>query len=680
MDFVAVVDQVIALLRQRGRVTYRTLQLQFMLDDTQLAALKDELLYSQSHVLDDTGRGLIWNETPETTPASPLTSQEAPLSAAPMQNLWPAATSDAANAERRQLTVLFCDLVDSTRLSTQLDPEDYREVVQAYQQVCAEVIQQFEGHIAQYLGDGLLVYFGHPQAHEDDARRAVQAALGILEAMGMLGARLTAARNIRLAVRIGIHTGLVVVGEIGGAGTREWLALGNTPNIAARLQGLAAPNTVVISEATARLSQGYFVWQALGAQTLKGIAQPMPVYEVLRASGAQSRLDAVPARRLAPLIDRDEEVELLQRRWEYARRGAGQVVLLSGEAGIGKSRLVQVLKESLVNEPHRQMEWRSSPYHQQSAFYPVVDFLHHWLHWRPDEQPSERLHTLEAMLASAGLWLTEGVPLLAAALLAIPVPPSSSSLPLTPQQQRQRTLALLLAWLQAEAQHQPLLLVVEDLHWTDPSTLELLSLLIEQSAQMGLYLVLTSRPEFRLPWPPVPHLTTLALRRFPPASIERLATHIAGDKRLPSVVLHEVVQRTDGVPLFVEELTRMVLESGLLQEQDNDYTISGPFSLRAIPSTLQDSLMARLDRLGSVKVVAQLGAIIGRTFTYDLLQAIVPLDEIALQQNLQQLVEAENCAVNYQRSRRGQHKQLPMLRRRDFRSGGPLPPCCKGGA
>ncbi len=395
--------------------------------------------------------------------------------------------------------MLFCDLVDSTTLAGQLDPEDLREVVRAYQQLCAEVIQRFDGHIAQYLGDGLLVYFGYPQAHEDDAQRAVRTGLGIVEALHTLNNRLMQGQGVRLAVRMGMHTGLVVVGAMGGGGRQEQLALGETPNIAARLQSLARPDTVVISEATAHLIHGYFVCQPLGAQALRGVSQPLLVYQVLQESGAQTRLDVVTSRGLTPLVGRDEEVALVHRRWEQATSGLGQVVLISGEAGIGKSRLVQVLKDAVAAEPHTRIEWRSSPYHQHSALYPVIDHLHRLLQWQSDDSPPERLRTLEATLAASSLALSEAVPLLAA-LLSLPLPVSYPPLTLTPQRQRQQTLDLLLAWLHTEAQRQPVLCVVEDLHWVDPSTLELLSLLIDQGAQTRLCLVLTARPEFHPPW------------------------------------------------------------------------------------------------------------------------------------------------------------------------------------
>jgi class 3 adenylate cyclase/tetratricopeptide (TPR) repeat protein len=638
MTFDEILDQAMTMLQRRGRLTYRTLQLQFQLDDAHLDALKDELIYGQCLAVDEDGRVLVWTGGAD---VSSPTSSPTPQSLQPQAESAP--TTQPLDAERRQLTVLFCDLVDSTVLASQLDPEDLREVVRAYQDTCAKVIARFEGHIAQYLGDGLLVYFGYPRAHEDDAQRAVRAGLGIVEAMGQLNTRLEREQGIRLAVRIGIHTGLVVVGAMGDHGRQEQLALGGTPNIAARLQGLAAPDTVVISATTAQLIYGYFVCQPLGARPLKGLTQPLQVYRVLQSSGVQTRLDIAMVRGLTPLVGRDEECMLLHRCWKQATAGLGQVVLLSGEAGIGKSRLVQVLKDHVAAEPHTRIEWRGVSYHQQSAFYPIIDYLYRLLRWHPDDSPAETLHRLEGALAASGVAQSDAVPLLAA-LLSLPLPASYPPLSLTPQRQRQRMLDLLLAWLHAETQRQPVLLVVEDLHWVDPSTLELISLLIDQGAQARLCLILTARPEFHPSWAMVAHLTSLTLRRLAPAQVERVATHVAGDKALPASILQEVVRKTDGVPLFVEELTKSVLASGLLQELEDGYALPGPLPPLAIPMTLHDALMARLDRLAAVKAVAQLGAAIGRTFAYELMQAVAQLDAATLQGVLGQLVEAEVVA------------------------------------
>src|SRR5262245_3588755 len=392
MDFYAVLDHVMVLLQQRGRVTYNALKLQFSLDDEQLAVLKDELLYAYPQVVEDAGRGLHWTgDLPATRAPAPSVSPSAPQPSSQADHLHQGAPSPPPpEAERRQLTVLFCDLADSTRLARQLDPEDLREVVLAYQATGVEVIQRFDGYIAQYLGDGLLVYFGYPQAHEDDAQRAVRTGLGILDAMGTLNTRLEQARGIRLTVRIGIHTGPVVVGTMGSGDRHEQLALGETPNLAARLQNLAAPNTVAISSITHRLVQGYFTCDDFGIHSLKGVETPTQVYRVVGESAAQSRLDAAEAIGLTPLVGREHEVGLLQERWAQSKEGLGQVVLLSGEAGIGKSRLVRVLAERVADEGAPHLTLRCSPYHTNSAFYPVIEHLQRLLQWHRDESPIAR--------------------------------------------------------------------------------------------------------------------------------------------------------------------------------------------------------------------------------------------------------------------------------------------------
>jgi class 3 adenylate cyclase/predicted ATPase len=629
VDFVAVVDQAIALLRQRGRLTYRTLQLQFQLDDAHLAALTDELIKGQRLATDEDGAVLVWTGDTATpgSPASPA-SVPAPPPAAPVP----------PDAERRQLTILFCDLVASTALSRQLDPEDYRAVVRAYQEACAPVIERFSGHVAQYLGDGLLVYFGYPLAHEDDAQRAIRAGLAMIAAMGALATRLEQ-HGVQLAIRVGIHTGPVVVGEMGAGGRREQLALGETPNVAARLEGLAAPNTVVISAAVQQLVQGYFVCDDLGAPAIKGVEIPFQVYRVVGESGVQSRLEVTSPRGLTPLVGREAEVAMLRDRWAQVKDGLGQVVLLSGEAGIGKSRLVQVLKDHLTGEPHTLFECRCSPYHINSALYPMIDLWQRVLRFETAETPADKLHRLEQMLAHAHLPLAEMGPLLAA-LLALPderYPP----LALTPQQHKQKTLEALLALLVERAAQEPLLLIVEDLHWVDPSTLEFLSLLVDQGPMARILSLLTFRPDFSPPWTRRAHLTQVTLSRLPRQQATELLGRVAHGKALPAEVVEQVVAKTDGVPLFVEELTKMVLESGLLHERAERYELIGPLPPLAIPTTLHDSLMARLDRLATVKGLAQLGATLGREFAYDLLQAVSSWDEESLQQGLQRLVEAE---------------------------------------
>jgi predicted ATPase/class 3 adenylate cyclase len=534
--------------------------------------------------------------------------------------------------------------VASTALSRQLDPEDYRAAVRAYQAACAPIIERFGGHIAQYLGDGLLVYFGYPLAHEDDAQRAIRAGLAMLEVMGALATRLEQQHGVRLAIRVGIHTGPVVVGEMGAGGRREQLALGETPNIAARLESLAAPNTVVISAALQQLVQGYFVCDDLGALALKGVDTPFQVYRVMGESGAQSRMDVASPRGLTPLVGREAEVTLLLDRWAQVKDGLGQVVLLSGEAGIGKSRLVQVLKEHLAGEPYTLLECRCSPYHTNSALYPVLDLWQRVLRFETAEAPADKLRKLEQMLAQYRLRLAETVPLFAA-LLSLP-DDRYPALALTPQQQKQKTLEALLALMVEHTAQEPLLLIVEDLHWVDPSTLEFLSLLVDQGPTARMLTLCTFRPQFIPPWPPRAHIAQLTLTRLPRPQVGPMITAVAGGKALPAEVVQQIITKSDGVPLFVEELTKLVLESGLLREHEGHYALPGPLPSLAIPATLQDALTARLDQLASAKAVAQLGATIGREFTYELLQAVAPMDELELWRGLGQLVQAE---VLYQR-------------------------------
>jgi class 3 adenylate cyclase len=641
MEFYNMLDQIVHLLRSRGRVSYRALQRQFALDDALLADLKDEILYTHHAVVEDGDRGLVW--TGDTgTPAVPVTPPPQPAMQQDTHAELPPTMSHPAEAERRQLTVLFCDLVDSTPLASQLDPEDLREVVRAYQETCAKVIARFEGHIAQYLGDGLLVYFGYPLAHEDDAQRAVRAGLGMIEAVGQLNTRLAQERGVRLAVRLGIHTGLVVVGEVGGGTRQEQLALGETPNLAARLQGSATPNTLVISAATYQLLGGFFACQSLGIQLLRGLPQPLEVYQVLYENMARSRLEAAGSTGLTPLVGREQEVALLLERWAQVKDGLGQVVLLSGEAGIGKSRLVQVLTAHVAAEPQAWLTpCQCSPYYQNTALYPMLDLLERVvLRFAREESPAQKLSKLEGFVVQYGLPLAEAIPLFAA-LLSLPLTADYAPLTMSPEQQKQQTLQALLTILLRRAAQQPVLFVMEDLHWVDPSTLELLSLLVDQGPTTRILVLLTFRPDFPPPWTGCAHLTQVTLPRLPRRQAAEMIGQVAHRKALPPEVVEQVVAKTDGVPLFVEELTKMVLESGLLQEREERYELTGSLPPLAIPATLHDSLMARLDRLATVKSLAQLGATLGREFSYNLLQAVAPWDEGTLQRGLQQLVEAE---------------------------------------
>jgi class 3 adenylate cyclase/predicted ATPase len=645
MTFEEILDQAIAMLQRRGRLTYGALKRQFQLDDAYLEDLKVELIEGQRLAADEDGRVLVWTggaSTPPESVVSPPPQQEEPLAVPPTRVASPAAEPRPAEAERRQLTVLFCDLVDSTVLASQLDPEDLREVVRAYQDTCAKVIARFEGHIAQYLGDGLLVYFGYPLAHEDDARRAVRAGLGMVEALGQLNSRLKQERGVELAVRLGIHTGLVVVGEVGGGARQEQLALGETPNLAARLQGIAAPNTVVISAATVQLLGGFFTCQSLGTPALKGLAQPLEAYRVLYESTARSRLEAAGSTGLTPLVGREQEVALLRERWAQVKDGIGQVMLLSGEAGIGKSRLVQVLTEHVAAEPQAWLTpCQCSPYYQNTALYPMIELLERVaLRFEREESPPQKLRKLEGFLVQYGLPLAEAVPLFAA-LLSLPLGTDYASLTVSPEQQKQQTLHALLTVMLRIAVQQPVLFVMEDLHWVDPTTLEFLTLLVDQGPTARILALWTFRPDFSPPWTGRSHLTQVTLHRLPRQQATEMTDRVAHGKALPTEVVEQVVAKTDGVPLFVEELTKMVLGSGLLQEREDRYALTSPLPPLAIPTTLHDSLMARLDRLATVKSLAQLGATLGREFSYALLQAVSPWDEWTLQRGLHQLVEAE---------------------------------------
>ena len=550
------------------------------------------------------------------------------------------ASKGPAEAELRQLTVMFCDLVGSTELAARLEPEMLRDVVRSYQQVCDAVIRQLHGNVAQYLGDGLLVYFGYPVANEDDPRRAVRAGLGIIEAIAALNARLQCERRVTLAVRVGIHTGPVVIGEIGGASRREELALGETPNVAARLQAIAEPDSVVISAATHRLLRGSVMVTDLGSQVVKGLPVPLQVYRVQGDSGAANSLEASAAGALTPLVGRDQEVGLLLDRWEHVKDGRGHVVLLSGEPGIGKSRLVRVLKDHIAAERSLSWECRSSPYHQDSALYPLIDLFERVLQFDREDAAPERVAKIEAELAPYGLAQPETVSLWAA-FLSLPVPEQHPPLNLTPQRQKEKTFEAIVALLLAHGAEQPLLFIVEDLHWADPSTRELVDFVGGQVPAASIFMLMTSRPEFRPPWSHRSHFTYLTVNRVTRKQTELMVERVTGGKPLPAEVLQQVVAKTDGVPLFVEELTRTVVESGWLRDHGDRYELTAALPPLAIPSTLQDSLMARLDRLATGKEVAQVGAALGRTFQYELLRAVGSLDEGTLQAALVKLGEAD---------------------------------------
>jgi class 3 adenylate cyclase/tetratricopeptide (TPR) repeat protein len=551
----------------------------------------------------------------------------------------PEAAPESTEATRRQLTVMFCDLVGSTALSERLDPEELADLLAAYQDTCARVISRYGGYIGRYVGDALLVYFGYPTAHEDDAQRAVRTALGIVDAIKALNADL-GRPDVELAVRIGIATGLVVVGDIGGGERREIAAIvGETPNLAARLQGIAEPNTIVIAAATERLVDGLFVCDDLGPQTLKGISHAVDAYRVRGASDARSRFEAKARHGLAALVGRDEEAALLARRWQQAAEGEGQIVVISGEAGLGKSRLTQSLKEREGDEIRNRILYYCSPYHRDTPFHPAIEQFERVLRFDRRDGMDDKLDKLEAVLVQLGLPVRSIAPLFVS-FLSLRGDARYGPLAWSPEDIKKRTLEALVAVIEAMASQQPVLMIVEDLHWIDPSTLEMMNLLVDRIPRMRLLLIATSRPEFEPPWSDRPHVSHIRLRRMSRKESAALVARVVGGRTLSDEVLEQIVARTDGVPLFIEELTKTALESGAFEAPGGRPT-SGPGTAIAIPASLQESLMARLDRLAPVKEVAQVAAALGRTFTRDLLAQVSRIAESALEGALDRLVDAE---------------------------------------
>ncbi|HTE96507.1 MAG TPA: adenylate/guanylate cyclase domain-containing protein, partial [Bradyrhizobium sp.] len=540
------------------------------------------------------------------------------------------------DAERRQLTVMFCDLVGSTALSARLDPEDLRGIIAAYHRCCTELVERNAGFVAKYMGDGVLAYFGYPQAHEHDAEHAVRAGLALVEAVP----KLATTAGSPLQVRVGIATGLVVVGDLIGAGAaQEQAVVGETPNLAARLQALAEPGAVVIAAATRRLTGGLFDYRDLGTTALKGFAGNVPAWQVLGASAIESRFEAMRTA-MTPLVGRDEETDLLRRRWEQAKSGDGQVVLISGEPGIGKSRIAQAVVERLSGEPHTRLRYFCSPHHQDSALYPTIAQLERAAGFRREDTAEQRLAKLEAVLAQGTNDFSEAVPLLAD-LLSIPTGDRYPPLNLTPQKRKEKTLHAQLVQLEGLVARQPVLMVWEDVHWSDPTTRESLDLLIDRVPALRVLVLITFRPEFTLSWIGRPHVTLLSLSRLPPRQRAEMIAQVTGGKPLPKEIADEIVDRTDGVPLFVEELTKAVIESGILTETSDRYVITGTVAPLAIPTTLHASLLARLDRLAPTREVAQIGAALGRHFSHELISAVAPMSQHQLDDALAQLVSAE---------------------------------------
>jgi class 3 adenylate cyclase/predicted ATPase len=564
--------------------------------------------------------------------AEPALARQAGPSA-PVKALTAARPTEA---ERRQLTVMFVDLVGSTALSAALDPEEMGAAIRVYQNAVAGETLRFEGHIAKFMGDGVLAYFGWPQAHEDDAERAVRAGLALVQTVAALE---VAGR--RLAARIGIATGLVVVGERVGEGeAQERAVVGETPNLAARLQALAPPGSVVISQATRRLVGDLFELTDLGPTQIKGFAEPVAAFQVQGEGSADGRFEALHGHRLTPLIGRENQLAMLLERWSWAKDGDGQVVLIAGEAGIGKSRLLRALREKLTDEPHIAISHLCSAYHTNSALHPIVAQLERAADFASHDEPADRLAKLEALLAQGAEQLDEATPLFGA-LLGVPTDERYRGLNLTPQRQKQRTFEVLIEQLAGLARKRPVLQLYEDLHWADPSTLELLDMVVERARVLPVLIVMTHRPQFTPPWSGQAHVTALPLNRLGRRQGAAMALQVTGGKALPPEILDQILERTDGVPLFLEELTRTMLESGLLTDAGDHYELAGPLPPLAIPANLHDSLMARLDRLATVKELAQIGAVIGREFSHELLAVVADRPQEQLEIGLDQLVDSE---------------------------------------
>jgi len=535
-------------------------------------------------------------------------------------------------AERRQLTVMFCDLVGSTALAASMDPEDLREVISGYQKRVAETVRRFDGFVAKYMGDGALVYFGYPQAHEDDAERAVRAGLELIAAVARLNAPTS------LQTRVGIATGLVVVGDLIGSGeAQERGIVGETPNLAARLQGIAEPDKVVIADSTRRLLGNLFDLEDLGARDLKGIADPVRAWAALRPSSVEGRFEAFHATGLTTLVGREEESELLLRRWSKAKTGEGQVVLLTGEAGIGKSRLTAALLERLATEPHTRLRYFCSPQHTGSAFYPIIGQMERAAGLAHNDTPKARLDKLDALLAQTSTSIEDAA--LFAEMLSLSNDGRYPAFDLAPQQRRQRTLEALNLQLEVLTRTNPILMIFEDAHWTDPTSLEVFGRVVNRIAALRVLLIVTFRPEFEPPWIGRPHVTSLTINRLAQRDVDTMINRVVGNKLLPASIRQDIIERTDGIPLFVEEMTKAVLEAE--SEGEARRTAAAvPSSAPAVPASLHASLMARLDRLGSAKEVAQVGAAVGREFSHALLASVMGQAEPELRSALDRLIAA----------------------------------------
>jgi len=543
-------------------------------------------------------------------------------------------------AERRHITVMFCDLVGSTHLSEELDPEDFRQLLHVYQDTCVYAVNKYEGHLAQYLGDGVLVYFGYPGAHEDDTQRAIRCGLEILSELERLNKLQTQFPGVKLAVRIGIHTGLVVVGEISRDKQHGRLALGNTPNIAARLQALADPDSIVISSATYRLVRDFFECQPLGAYSLKGVSHKMNIFKVVKELEISYSFKKLDSKGMTTFIGRENEIQQLLNTWEKVKTAQGGVALIIGEPGIGKTRLLRSFEERIKDEPHTWLVCHCISYYKNSAFYPIINLINSQLKIGKNESSSEKLKKLEEALAVTDFDLKETVPIMTS-LLSIPIAKPYRPISLTPQKQKEKTIQILLDWLILSANRNPVLFVIEDLHWADSSTLEHLTLLMKKIDQAQIFIILTLHPHFNPPVNTKSGVTEISLNRLTRQQIEHMVKEVTSGKNLPTEVIDLLLIKTDGVPLFVEELIKMLVDSNYLIKKESQYELKESLLRPTIPDTLQDTLMARLDQLGAVKEVVQLAAVVGREFSYELIRSVCSLDEPTLKKELNSLVEAD---------------------------------------
>jgi class 3 adenylate cyclase len=562
--------------------------------------------------------------------ARPGANQSAPSTLAPVAPTSPTAET---RVERRQVMVMFCDLIGSTALSARMDPEDLRELISAYHKCVAETVRRFGGFVAQYLGDGVLVYFGYPGAHEDDAERAVRAGLEVIAALGAIKT------PALLQTRVGIATGLVVVGDQTGLGEeRESGIIGETPNLAARLQGIAEPNSVVIAESTRRLLGNLFELRDLGTRELEGLAKPVRAWLALRASTVESRFEALHPSGLTALVGRDEEIELLLRRWSRAKSGNGQVVLISGEPGIGKSRLTAALLEAVGPEPHTRLRYFCSPQYTDSAFYPIIGQMERAAGFLYDDTPQQKLDKLDALLTQTSTSLEDAV--LIAEMLSLPNDGRYRALELTPQQRRQRTMEALTTQIETLSRQRPVMMILEDAHWADPTSLAAFGRAMDRIRRLRVALLVTFRSEFDVPWAARPYVTALIVNRLAEHEAGAILDCIAGNKSLSVSIRQDIIERSDGIPLFVEEMTKAVLEAG--GEIAAERTAAAvPSRALAVPASLHASLMGRLDRLGGpAKDVAQITAAIGREFSHALLASVVRQPEAALRSTLDRLIAA----------------------------------------